>query len=287
MLNAKQLSIIAILISFIFSSCSKDENVDNNYAKITFNIKGVESTIQSNSDPKQQVANAILKSQNFKTSIGNGQYLEIDITPSIKANMQASTIPNKVVEPIPVDTRYRIVVYDDQGRYVNHTDEVIGGTTTPSIILPAGIDYKFLIYTLLTKDLPEWKHSEYTLENFIIEINEENGEIKDFNYFVANSNKLTSGTNNINVILRQNFTKLSIVMKSTAGVIEDVSSVEIDKVYASAVVRPSETSVVFIGDPHTTYLPKFTNLGTSTINTPKKLLIVKDGDSHTLTFRNV
>ncbi len=287
MLKIKYYTAIVLLISFVISSCSKNDLINSDQTKVIFNIKGVGSTKQSNTDPNQKVANTISKSQHFKTAIGNGQYLHVDITPSNTSNLIASTTSNNIIEPVPVDTRYRIVVYDESGNYVNHTDEVIGGTTSPSITLPAGINYKFLIYTFLTKDLPDWAHSEYTLDNFIIEINEDIDESTDFTYFIANSTKLVTGENNINVILRQNFTKLSIVMKSTAGIIENITSAEIDKVYKSALVIPNETSILLLGEPHVMYLPTFENLNTTEVYSPKKLLIVKDGDSHTLTFRNV
>ena len=85
MLKIKYYTAIVLLISFVISSCSKNDLINSDQTKVIFNIKGVGSTKQSNTDPNQKVANTISKSQYFKTAIGNGQYLHVDIasaTPS-------------------------------------------------------------------------------------------------------------------------------------------------------------------------------------------------------------
>ena len=173
MITLKKMKYLYVMVGLLISaslflvSCRKNQENDfvhTGQAKVKINLLG-------SSFETQSLGNALHASTVRKTKTSPiVQDTTLQLAPDIWVNMQltnedavrsnaalkASVAQKKaVVEELPENRQYRVLVYDDEGSYVTHTDFRYrrGQAPTEELLVEGGQTYTFVAY--MVKDNPE------------------------------------------------------------------------------------------------------------------------------------
>lgn len=215
------------LFSFLFYSCEKGGNVDNNgtaVLKVRLSAEanrdggsssGQRSSAQQASLTRSSVDGAEADSvQRIVVSFGDGidiiATLEPDTTPTIYSsssgakNSSGSQRASIERTPLTSQVKYAILAYLDgelvgEQEFVHSEEE-----TTSSIILDAGNSYTFVAYSINSaSDLPAVTDKQFLSQATI------NNTDGDLMYFIVEDMYITDGDNNLDVILKHQFSQIT------------------------------------------------------------------------------
>lgn len=237
----KALSIALLLITFY--SCDKTEEGSSNTGQVRVGIKSVttgsdESAVQIGSSNNSARLASTNNVQLIKGSFGpyelegvltvndgNANVINDKLnSKNASSNMVAA---NPTIEVLPVDIMYRLSVYKtSDGSLVEHKVYKRGATTgiyseKNTFILDGGVDYTFICYSInSTTAIPPLPDIPNSLLNNakIVGGNQATPGIdggSDFMYW--KTNKVVTGNENLNIILKHMFTKLTVVLNAPAG----------------------------------------------------------------------
>ncbi|VTQ00483.1 hypothetical protein [Sphingobacterium daejeonense] len=161
----KLLAFIALVVLIILASCqkSKDESIGNSEAKLKVNLSvGEPEEEKIVVAGRQTTRRSTGTVQRSNINLGGGMSLEVTVSESEQPRMMEGSTKNSssatalkasgssVLKVLEKDTKYRVVVYNESGRYLETHDYVYGNeTSAPAFPLFAGENLYF--YCLLCK----------------------------------------------------------------------------------------------------------------------------------------
>ena len=259
-----QLSMGLLLSVVMFlSSCGKtDESVQNtDKPTININLLGIDDSFEGFGDNSNKAANEASAPSKQQTSLSQETMIPFDdklafyatLTPEktlekntissngVKAQKRAENVRN----PLGNNIKYKVLVYDIAGQLKGERDyNNTAASNALGIILDAGETYTFIVYSINSvSDLPVIS-GKATLATASL-----NGVTQDLMYF-RKVLKLTYGQNNLDVILKHQFSQITtrIQLASTvpaAAVISAISGTAINPTSESASIKLSDGTITY------------------------------------------
>ncbi|PRD54070.1 fimbrillin family protein [Sphingobacterium gobiense] len=160
---------IGMVITFIlFTGCSKEENTINSdkVAKVQVFVSGIDNvktgslkassakkTTSNKSIPVIQTVSVRLDNEHYMQATlsrkhGNDQVSDVAGLSKANAAKTAGTTFKAAANPLPTGVTYIVVVYNNNGDYVDQADYTIGGSAPAPFELAADQTYTFITYSL-------------------------------------------------------------------------------------------------------------------------------------------
>lgn len=280
--NMKTISLVLLTLCVFFSSCSKDGNdtPGNGLATLKISLQSVNYDEQSIDLASAKEASMTALEAEQPTSISfNSEYkIVARLTPEAPLTLQRATFvasaakgmtaATQVDNVLANGTKYRVVVYNSAGAYVANVVYSVGSETTEGFALDADKTYTFIAFsTGSTTTVPNVSTSQ-TLSTATLAVSGN----ENFMWY-SKTIKLTSGVNNLNVILKHRFSQITTVINASA--IPDINntngianitavSASINPHRATTSIKLSDGSITYTGTA-TSKTVSFPTLGTSTV----------------------
>ncbi|UTF92218.1 hypothetical protein J2O08_13515 [Elizabethkingia anophelis] len=206
------------LLSILGCRTTNDDVVKGGMGAVKVNIAGLEfSNGEKNTVAMASMSRGIISSGNnegtqiIRTPLKGDYVMIATLTPtnSSMSNLQASASVGAlagVQEKIPNGVKYRLAVFDSNGKFVNQKVYTTGNNSPDDgkdLQLEGGKNYKFVVYSYNNGEVPPVMDPEHP------ELSSISGN-KDFMYF--NTEKVISGetTNYLDVVMKHKYTKVNI-----------------------------------------------------------------------------
>ena len=253
----------AIVLGLVlFLSCDKDtlssNSPESGVARVKVTLQGSEADDKSNNDQASNGKRSSLVSKNISgqeiqissVSFTDEMVLEAVLTPDnidfdnteTRKQHYAGRNPQRkaavVRTPIPANVRYKLVVYDDQGKYVTQ----VNYPSEEELLLDAGKRYTFVAYSVgSTSELPELD-TDGDLEDAVLTNVEGRA---DFMIDIVEKD-LVEGNNQLNLVLKHKFSQITTVIDGSAlGNIQTISNARFTPHNESVDVRLSNGSLTY------------------------------------------
>lgn len=257
---------------------------------VKINLQGVEAygEGESNSVGQKQgstkasfAANNTSDVQEMTVPFGNGCSIDVVLTNSsaaaVKKGLVASSSPKAAAQvtekPLDKDIKYKVVVYDSQGKYVTEKTYSYGGESTAAgIALDAGKTYTFIAYSINSTSTVPNINNQSTLSG--ASLDNISGDLMVY----TGSLKLNTGVNNLNVVLKHRFSQIITTLTMDPNMTGSITKLE------NAVFKPSYSTANFkLSDEALTYntlndagvMAQFPSLGSglrSVVSAPSLLI---------------
>ncbi|WP_286752025.1 MULTISPECIES: fimbrillin family protein [Sphingobacterium] len=274
--NVFLFGIFLFFANFSIISCQKSKQGEvSNEGKVTVivNMEGSNYT-----DAKKMKAsntrNASLEviSQEFGFALGKELFVEANLSPAsmdidpvdpivtLHSGLKATTETN----PLGTAVRYKLLVYDANGAFVDERDYVRGQESNAAkLILNGGATYTFIAYSINSEtDLPAATKDALDDANLAVD-----GK-SDFMYFKKSMTVHNGQTNYLSVVLTHLFSEITVTVDATlTGYnIMDVKA-GLDSHFPNAQIKLLDGSITRAGTPGTTdvFFPALGSEGAATV----------------------
>ncbi|WP_180269101.1 fimbrillin family protein [Sphingobacterium sp. 1.A.5] len=254
----KLLAFIALVVLIILASCqkSKDESIGNSEAKLKVNLSvGEPEEEKIVVAGRQTTRRSTGTVQRSNINLGGGMSLEVTVSESEQPRMMEGITKNSssatalkasgssVLKVLEKDTKYRVVVYNESGRYLETHDYVYGNEiSAPAFPLSAGETYTFIVYSINSKtEIPDIESQEDL----------ETAKLKDISsdlMFFKKTLEVNPGDNNLNAILHHQFSQITTTLEmdeNMTGSIESLNGTAFGPTKNSATLRFIDGSLEF------------------------------------------
>ncbi len=265
------------VMSLLTASCTKEELTMSASGEAQVNVlldgvdEGEESSMKMAAASGDNMRHVQQVSIPFNDAFSLQATLEAEVSANVvrKVSMSAGNraAASKTVTALPQGVLYRVVVYDETGKYVTDKTYTVGVSTNAAFQLNAGKSYTFLAFSIRSSsDVPAVNTSQ-TLSD--VSLSGLNGS-SDFMYFKSTLT-LNAGANNVNVVLKHLFTQITTTINAAAvGTIES-SSVTLGPHHSSVDVKLTDASIKYNGTAGIASLA-FTGMGTTKISSTPTII---------------
>lgn len=281
--SMKTISIALLTLCVFISSCSKDggSTPGSDLATLKVSLQSVnfedEQSIEPTSANAKSVS-ALETEQQTTISFNNDYKIVASLRPEVPVNIQKATFVASAAKgmnaavtkdrALPNGTKYTVVVYNSSGAYVSHVVYTLGSETTEGFALDADKTYTFIAFsTGSTSTVPNVNTSQ-TLSTATLAVNGN----ENFMWY-SKTMKLTSGVNNLGVVLKHRFSQITTVIDASAipdanntnGVANITAvSANINPQRATTNIKLSDGSITYSGTA-TSKAVSFPTLGSSIV----------------------
>lgn len=266
------------VITVLSAACTKEELLVPASGEAQVNVlldgvdEGEESSMKMASASGEKMSNVQQVTIPFNEEFSLQATLEAEQSTTVvrKVSMSAGNraAASKTVTALPQGVRYRVVAYDETGKYVADNVYTVGSSSSNTPFkLNAGKSYTFLAFSIRSSsDVPAVNTAQSLSAASLSGLNGSS----DFMYFKSTVT-LNAGDNNLNVVLKHLFTQITTSINAAAvGTIES-SSVTLGPHHSSVGVKLTDASISYNGTAGTTPLT-FTGVGTTKITSTPTII---------------
>lgn len=231
MFNRNYMWVIALITCLFSCQDEKIINEVNGDAIVRVSIEGIETQIDSDgstakTNPSKLASTQAIKAnedavQNLEVPFDDSHSLQITITEqpsSLNSNnskynkIAAITTTGPVKWLLEAGVKYRVVVYNSAGNYVNNYEYVVGTVKpTTGITLAPNQKYTFVVYSIRSKEsVPAAPTGN--LSNAVLPVS---GNV-DFMYFIKENMTVTAGVNDLAVLLKHSFSQITTTINASS-----------------------------------------------------------------------
>lgn len=293
------LAIIAFVCVTAYSCKETQESVANSETVVKVNLLGVANHVVSNDN---------LASKKGKLGQGASQSVQVGTVPfsssgsfevtlttapqtAVSDEVQSSTSNRAATTtdrtPLDQNIKYKVLVYDADGNYVTEKLYTNGVGDSEGIALDAGKRYSFIAYSINSStSVPTVAAGSKLSEANLVGID------SDLMYF-SGKMTLTAGENNLNVILKHQYSQIITRIKmspNTTGAITSILSPVINPSHVSANLKLEDGSLTFNGLNKTgvnVVFPALGNKGLREVTSVPTMLIHPNESAGTLKFGSI
>lgn len=232
---------ILVFSALLLSSCRSTDNEiilsGNRTAAVKINLLGTEFTNSNVSNPVASLNKEVFSSEMRRVSLITPSTLlvaELSSDTSLLKTVAAqhkgiNTISSVSGDKLRSGLKFRVIAYNKNGLYFTHNDYTIG-SYAPPLMLNGGEDYDIIIYSFGTDKLPSITKSEMlNIDNAAVYYDDEN---EDFMYQRISYTPNGSISNNtLNFTLRHRLSQITVVLKSSFGVISAIQKTYLEPHY--------------------------------------------------------
>lgn len=288
--------VVLAFISFAFQSCGNSEETLTEAGEATVKVSLVsvdaneEEILLASKDAK--VSSNLASAAPANLAFSNSSTIDVSLTSNSSTSSKLLASNGKVAaaqkKPLTNGVKYNLYVYTEAGDLETSRSYSYGneGSASP-INLDAGKTYTFVAYSINnTSTIPaltgNTKLSTAKLENISA----------DLMYFKSKV-KLNFGVNNLNVVLKHQFSEITTVMTmdpNTTGAFTTISNAFMKPTHNSATLSIADDLLVYNGVKASGAAVSFPNLGTQglrTVTSSSTMLINPNSTSGSLNFGTI
>lgn len=241
--------IILAIFSLVIISCRQsddhitDPGTETGPASVKINLQG--SDYNDGGTSKTAGINgtnsAAVQTEEISFNNTNDYKLVANLTPvdnisqaSSKASAKAAT-----TTPLPVNTRYKVVVFNNSGNYVTEANYISGqeATATPITGLTGGQSYTFVAYSIgSTTTLPDITYTNPANKTLTTGSVNNVSENSDLMYFSKTMTLTGNNTNYLDIILKHKYSQIYAAINSAQTNYYTISSIN------NAAITPHNSS---------------------------------------------
>ncbi|MHC8950582.1 hypothetical protein [Sphingobacterium hungaricum] len=244
MFNRNYIWVITLITCLFSCQDEKIVNESNEDAIVRISIDGIETQTESNgsiasTNPAKLASTQAINTsddvvQNLEVPFDDSHSVQITITEQRNSVNSSNSKLNKIASTtttgpvkwlLEAGVKYRVVVYNSAGNYLNNYEYVVGtAKPTNGITLAPNQKYTFVVYSIRSKESVPAAPTA-SLNSAILPVN---GNV-DFMYFIKENMTVSAGVNDLAVLLKHSFSQ--IITTINASAIGDVTA-------ATANVKP-------------------------------------------------
>ncbi len=265
------------VLSLLATACTKEEYLvpASGEAQVSILLDGVdegeESSMKMAAASGEKISNVQQVTIPFNEEFSLQASLEAEVPTTVvrKVNMAAGNraAASKTITTLPQGILYRVVVYDETGKYATDKVYTVGVSTNATFQLNAGKSYTFLAFSIRSSSEVPAVNTTQNLST--VSLSGLNGS-SDFMYF-RSTLTLNAGDNNLNVVLKHLFTQITTSINAAAVGLIESSSVSLGPHHSSVGVKLADASISYNGTAGTTSLA-FTGIGTAKITSTPTII---------------
>ncbi|AJW62489.1 hypothetical protein VO54_01003 [Elizabethkingia miricola] len=289
-----------LALSFVVTSCRSTEGsisestTNNNSAyNVKVNLAGIETIeetpILQASANKVGISSAA--TQQTKISLGDDSFVTATLTPqsntsTLSSQAQASINPMAatiVSNELGTGVRYKVAVYDNNGNYVDEKEFVYKKNETDGFLLNGNQNYTFVAYSVNSTSSTPTINNGGTLANAKL-----SGINGDLMYFKKNMTVSGNGINNLDVVLRHQYSQITTKLDARqVGNISAISSPVITPANNTADISFATNALTYYSPLSTGQAVSFTGLNQSVVTSNVTQVISNTTTTGQLNLGNV
>ncbi len=275
-------------ITICLFSCQKENKqiIESGEVLLKINILGIETndpgTSLNATDENSSKRKEIVKTQSLQVAFDSTHILEATLSPRYNSQPISRSLKSKRYD-IAKDTKYRIIIYDSKGDYIDQNVASVGSENNLSFQLEYSKTYTFILLSFnQTEQAPPAVGNEnLSKQNLTINTN------NDIMYAKV-VKQIEIGHNILDVLFKHKSTEITTIIDGSAiGTISDVSNMFITPHYSVSGLHLENGNVTYVTRSELGAPVTFPT-GTQTIKTSSPTIVASSANNNgTLTIGSI
>ncbi|HAT3994847.1 TPA: hypothetical protein ACG0AG_002790 [Elizabethkingia anophelis] len=241
--------IILAIFSLVIISCRQsddhitDPGTETGPASVKINLQGSDYNDGGTSKTAgiNGINSATVQTEEISFNNNNDYKLVATLTPVDNISQASSKTSARaaMTTPLPVNTRYKVVVFNNSGNYVTEANYISGqeATATPITGLTGGQSYTFVAYSIgSTTTLPDITYTNPANKTLTTASVNNVSENSDLMYFSKTMTLTGNNTNYLDIILKHKYSQIYAAINSAQTNYYTISSIN------NAAITPHNSS---------------------------------------------